>query len=104
MWDQRSDHVHDVDHALDLRAVIHHYLPLVLRVVLRERIISQNNNIETNRLIRFAESEFESYDANVQNVKRDHFDYLIYVLLFEDCVKIFQIKKELIATMLFAEI
>ena len=29
------------------------------------------------------------YDANVQNVKRDHFDVLIYVLLFADIVKIF---------------
>jgi hypothetical protein len=27
--------------------------------------------------------------ANIQNVKRDHFDTLIYVLLFADCIKVF---------------
>ena len=59
-----------------------------------ERILFENNNIETNRLIPFSECKTAAYLANVQNVKRDHFDYLIYVLLFEDCVKIFSAKKE----------
>lgn len=30
------------------------------------------------------------YDANIQNVKRDHFDVLIYALLFKDSIMIFQ--------------
>lgn len=59
-----------------------------------ERILFENNNIETNRLVMFSECKTSAYLANVQNVKRDHFDYLIYVLLFEDCVKIFSAKKE----------
>ena len=59
-----------------------------------ERILFENNNIETNRLISFSECKTAQYLANVQNVKRDHFDFLVYVLLFGDCVKIFFAKKE----------
>lgn len=59
-----------------------------------ERILFENYNIETNRLVSFSERKTAAYLANIQNVKRDHFDYLIYVLLFEDCVKIFSAKKE----------
>jgi hypothetical protein len=58
-----------------------------------DRILFENENLETNRLISFAEALTAEYLANVQNVKRDHFDYLIYVLLFEDCVKIFSANK-----------
>lgn len=57
------------------------------------RVLAENNNIEINRLIPFKDCGLAVYLANVQNVKRDHFDYLIYVLLFEDCVKIFQVEK-----------
>jgi hypothetical protein len=60
------------------------------------RIISENSNAETNRLIPFKNSKIEEYLANVQNVKRDHFDTLIYVLLFEDCLKIFFAPKSII--------
>ena len=40
-------------------------------------------------MVSFDQHATEDYLANVQNVKRDHFDYLIYVLLFADCVKVF---------------
>lgn len=63
-----------------------------------DRILFENNNLETNRLIAFDECKTADYLANVQNVKRDHFDYLIYVLLFSDCVKIFFASKENIYT------
>lgn len=63
-----------------------------------DRILFENNNLQTNRLISFDECKTAEYLANVQNVKRDHFDYLIYVLLFSDCVKIFFAKKEEIYT------
>jgi hypothetical protein len=63
-----------------------------------DRIIYENNNIETNRFIEFSECLTSNYLANIQNVKRDHFDYLIYVLLFSDSVKVFQLKKEDIYT------
>lgn len=68
---------------------------------LLERILFENENATTNRLVAFAESQTAEYLANVQNVKRDHFDYLIYVLLFEDCIQIFSAKKEDIATGIF---
>ena len=57
-----------------------------------ERILAENYNIMTNRLILFEDRENTDYMANVQNVKRDHFDFLIYVLLFEDCIKIFRVE------------
>ena len=65
---------------------------------LSEQIAYQNNNLATNRIFPFSQAKQKDYDANVQNVKRDHFDYLIYVLLFADCIKVFEIKKELIST------
>lgn len=71
-----------------------------LKIIL-ERILFETENIETNRLIPFSECTTAKYLANIQNVKRDHFDYLLYVLLFEDCVKIFSAKKEEIGTGIF---
>lgn len=67
-------------------------------MTLIEQVAFQNNNLAINRLVRFADSKDKRYDANVQNVKRDHFDYLIYVLLFEDCVKIFKTHKTQISS------
>jgi hypothetical protein len=58
------------------------------------RILFENSNIPLNRLIQFSEAESASYLANIQNVKRDHFSKLIYVLLFEDCIKIFAIESK----------
>ncbi|OGC87192.1 hypothetical protein A2949_00610 [Candidatus Adlerbacteria bacterium RIFCSPLOWO2_01_FULL_54_21b] len=66
-----------------------------------DRILFETENVETNRLIPFSECKTAKYLANIQNVKRDHFDYLLYVLLFEDCVKIFTAKKEEIGTGIF---
>jgi hypothetical protein len=61
---------------------------------LLDRVIFENDNAPINRLVPFSHSTSIKYDANIQNVKRDHFEELIYVLLFEDCVKVFQIKSE----------
>ena len=57
-----------------------------------DRILFENDNAQIHRLVPFAEANELKYDANIQNVKRDHFEELIYVLLFEDCLKVFQIK------------
>jgi len=54
-----------------------------------EQIILQSEKSVLNRLIPFNECMNSDYDCNVQNVKRDHFDKLLYVMLFEDCLKIF---------------
>jgi len=59
-----------------------------------DQIKFENDNLPTNRLVAFSEADKINYDANVQNVKRDHFDYLIYVLLFADCIKVFKIEKD----------
>lgn len=57
-----------------------------------ERIMFENTNLEINRLVSFSHAETAEYGANIQNVKRDHFKFLIYVLLFEDCIKVFKIE------------
>ena len=68
---------------------------------LLERVLFENSNLEINRLIPFSESTNADYGANIQNVKRDHFDILIYVLLFEDCAKIFFANKNIISSGIF---
>jgi hypothetical protein len=65
---------------------------------LLDRVIFENDNAQINRLVPFPEALTAKYDANIQNVKRDHFEELVYVLLFEDCFKVFQIKSEKIST------
>lgn len=59
-----------------------------------DQITFENDNLPTNRLVDFKDADKAIYDANVQNVKRDHFDYLIYVLLFADCIKVFKVEKD----------
>jgi hypothetical protein len=59
---------------------------------LYERILFENTNLEISRLVPFSEFTSENYNANIQNVKRDHFEYLLYVLLFEDVTKVFKIQ------------
>tara|TARA_Y100000034_G_C6766713_1_gene341810 strand:- start:91 stop:651 length:561 start_codon:yes stop_codon:yes gene_type:complete len=59
-----------------------------------ERIILESENNVLSRLISFDDCYTEKYDGNIQNVKRDHFSILKYVLLFEDCIKIFESDKE----------
>ena len=67
-------------------------------ISLVERIISENHNDVINRLVSFDDRYDSEYYANMQNVKRDHFDELYYVMLFEDCLKIFVSKKDNIST------
>ena len=59
-----------------------------------ERIILESENSVLSRLILFSDCFTSNYYANIQNVKRDHFSILKYVLLFEDCIKIFEVRKE----------
>ena len=55
-----------------------------------DRVLFESNNLVLNRLVEFSDHLNSDYLANVQNVKRDHFDALIYVLLFSDCIKVFK--------------
>jgi len=64
-----------------------------------QRIVEYFEKSMLSRKVAFNDRFIIDYDANIQNVKRDHFDYLIYVLLFEDCVEVFEISKELISGM-----
>ena len=54
-----------------------------------DRVLFESDHNVTKRLVPFDEHKSADYLANIQNVKRDHFDILIYVLLFEDCIKVF---------------
>ena len=63
-----------------------------------ERISSEAAYSPIKRIVKFKNRKIDHYDANIQNVKRDHFDYLIYILLFDEGIEIFKIKKEDINT------
>jgi hypothetical protein len=63
-----------------------------------ERILFEHENHEIGRVVPFSEHLTSDYLANIQNVKRSHFDYLLYVLLFKDCVKVFKAKTSVIKT------
>ena len=57
-----------------------------------KEISDKDNKIdnELNRLVKSDDCYDSKYLSNIQNVKRDHFSKLIYVMLFEDCIKIFE--------------
>ena len=59
-----------------------------------EKIILESGNNELSRLTPFDNCYTSKYDANIQNIKRDHFHILVYVLLFEDCIKIFKSNRD----------
>jgi len=59
-----------------------------------EKVISHCDNNELSRLILFEKCYDSKYGSNIQNVKRDHFSKLVYVMLFENCVKFFESDKE----------
>tara|TARA_Y100000310_G_scaffold112710_1_gene111215 strand:+ start:187 stop:753 length:567 start_codon:yes stop_codon:yes gene_type:complete len=61
---------------------------------LHGRIMSQDDNYVLNRLIPFDDCYTTKYLSNIQNVKRDHFSKLVYGMLFEDCLKIFESDRE----------
>jgi hypothetical protein len=61
---------------------------------LLEQIMSNNNSYVLNRLISFDDCYIKKFLSNIQNVKRDHFSELVYVMLFEDCIKIFTSNRE----------
>jgi hypothetical protein len=58
------------------------------------KILLENDKNVVNRLINFEDCYTASYLSNIQNIKRDHFSNLVYVMLFKDCIKIFISKKE----------
>jgi hypothetical protein len=55
------------------------------------RIRAEKLNTELDRVVAY-EARYEAdYGSNIQNIKRDHFDFLIYGLLFRDCISIFRL-------------
>jgi len=94
-----NDAVNDNGEFLELKA------SKVLKATLKkknlslvERVLLENDNDELSRLIKFDDCLESKYLSNIQNVKRDHFSELIYVLLFEDCIKIFKSNRKSIST------
>lgn len=67
-----------------------------------DRIVFENENLVLNRIFPFSEHLKSDFLANIQNVKRDHFDSLIYVLLFSDCIKVFKADTTVIQKGIFA--
>ena len=61
---------------------------------LLEKIMTVAENNVLTRLISFDNHLTSKYGSNIQNIKRDHFSILIYVMLFEDCIKIFESSAE----------
>jgi|TARA_Y100000310_G_C20432291_1_gene692041 hypothetical protein len=64
------------------------------KAFLLEKIMTVAENNVLTRLISFANCLTSTYGSNIQNIKRDHFSKLVYVMLFEDCIKIFESDKE----------
>ena len=61
-----------------------------------DKIISEVDEDPLRRIVSFSDRKNEKYDANIQNVKRDHFDSLIYILLYDEGIEVFKVKKGLI--------
>lgn len=57
-----------------------------------DRVLYENMIDEVARAIPFDRCLSDDFLANIQNVKRSHFEFLIYVLLFKDLVKVFEVK------------
>ena len=43
-----------------------------------------------NRLVKFVDYLVSNYKSNIQNIKRHKFDILTYIMLFKDCIQIFE--------------
>ena len=56
---------------------------------LYDLIISNSNK---NRLIKQSEINSQTFDCNIQQIKVKYFDYLYYVLFFNDIIEIYKIK------------
>lgn len=68
------------------------------QITIMEKILKSESTQSTHRLVSFDSCTQTDYDANIQNVKRDHFDELIYVLLFQDSIKVFSTEVSKIKT------
>lgn len=67
------------------------------------RVLYEVEDTPLNRYFDSSDRHFEDYDANIQNVKRDHFDVLIYTLMFKDCLMVFSAPTEDIKTGTFSK-
>ena len=59
-------------------------------ITIVERVLLDIENNELNRLVKFDDCYDSKYLSNMQNIKRHKFSKLRYVMLFEDCLKIFE--------------
>ena len=61
---------------------------------LLEQVLYENTNSVISRLVNREEVTKVRNLANVQNVKRDHFEHLLYCLLFADMMQVFSITRD----------
>lgn len=54
-------------------------------------VTDEEKSSALSRMVDFKDRKTARYDANIQNVKRTHFDYLIYSLVYSDGIQIFKI-------------
>lgn len=59
-----------------------------------EKIETQAYSDPLTRLVKFDDRLVIDYIANIQNVKRDHFNFLLYGILFCEGISFFRIKRE----------
>jgi hypothetical protein len=57
---------------------------------LTESVILENDNFILKRLIKFDDRYELINNSNIQNIKRHKFDILTYIMLFKDCIQIFE--------------
>ena len=65
---------------------------------LLDRILFEISDSPLSRYFDSVNASQEEFDANIQNVKRSHFDVLLYALLFRDAILVFSAKSEDIRT------
>jgi hypothetical protein len=61
---------------------------------LLDRVLLGDNTTIVDRIVPYDQSMIAEYFCNIQNVKRDHFKELVYILLFADHIMIFKIKSQ----------
>jgi hypothetical protein len=54
------------------------------------RILAETQATQLHRMVKHADRYRLDYNANIQNVKRDHFEFLLYGVLYSDLVVVFQ--------------
>lgn len=69
-------------------------LPITVGSNLYSKIMQENAASIEDRIVFFEDAYDVSFNCNIQNIKRDDFDVLLYVLLFADEIHVYSIDSE----------